>query len=179
MSRTRLPPSRIARRRGAAGTGLRPGEGRDRARRERGVTLVELVVAIVVIGIAASAILGVIASNVQRSADPMVRQQAVAVATAYLEEILLKPYEDPDGSDGEAARTDFDDTDDYDGLVDVGARDQFGNAIGPLAAYTVSVSVASSGALPSTGGGDVLRADVTVTRAPDVSFTLSGYRARY
>ena len=149
------------------------------ATRQAGVTLIELVVSIVIIGIAATAVLGVIASNVQRSADPLVRQQAVAIATGYLEEILLKSYDDPDGVDGEAARTDFDDTDDYNGLVDVGARDQFGNAIAALAPYTVSVSVSASTALPSTGGGDVLRADVTVTRAPDVSFTVSGYRARY
>ena len=145
---------------------------------QRGVTLVELVVAIVVIGIAASIILGVLASNVNASADPMVRQQAVAVARAYLEEILLRDFDDPDGTDGEAARIDFDDVYDYDGLSDAGARDQFDNPIAGLADYNVAVNVVSSGALPGVPAVDALRVDVTVSRAPFLSFTLSGYRTR-
>lgn len=146
--------------------------------RQLGITLIELVVAIVVIGIAASIILGVLASNVNASADPMVRQQAVAVARAYMEEILLRDFVDPDGIDGEAARVDFDDVDDYNGLVNAGARDQFDNPITGLADYTVSVNVASSGALPGVPAADCLRVDVTVSRAPFLTFTLSGYRTR-
>ncbi|MDH3645800.1 MAG: type II secretion system GspH family protein [Gammaproteobacteria bacterium] len=147
-------------------------------RREQGVTLVELVVAITVIGIAASVILGLLSSNVGASADPMVRQQAVAVARAYMEEILLNDFDDPDGIDGEVARVDFDDVDDYDALVDVGARNQFDNAIAGLADYTVAVDVNGSGALPGVPVADALRVDVTVSRAPLLSFTLSGYRTR-
>ena len=52
----------------------------------------------------------------------MVMSQAVAIAEAYLEEISLKSFADPDGVDGEAARVAFDDVNDYDGLVDDGAR---------------------------------------------------------
>ena len=147
-------------------------------RREQGVTLVELVVAITVIGIAASVILGLLSSNVGASADLMVRQQAVAVARAYMEEILLNDFDDPDGIDGEVARVDFDDVDDYDALVDVGARNQFDNAIAGLADYTVAVDVNGSGALPGVPVADALRVDVTVSRAPLLSFTLSGYRTR-
>jgi MSHA pilin protein MshD len=145
---------------------------------QQGVTLVELVISIVVIGIAASVILGLLSINVGASADPMVRQQGVAIARAYIEEIMLRSFTDPDGADGEAARVDFDDVDDYDGLVDVGARDQFDNAIPGLGPYTVAVSVSSSGALPGVPAADVLRVDVTVTRSPYLSFTLSGYRTR-
>lgn len=149
-----------------------------RLHNQRGVTLVELVVAIVVIGIAASIILGVLASNVNASADPMVRQQAVAIARAYLEEILLRDFDDPDGADGEVARVDFDDVDDYNGLSNNGARDQFDNAIAGLADYNVAVNVVASGALPGVPAADALRVDVTVSRAPYLSFTLSGYRTR-
>lgn len=145
---------------------------------QRGVTLVELVIAIVVIGIAASVILGLLSSNVGASADPMVRQQGVAIARAYVEEILLRSFDDPDGVDGEAARVDFDDIDDYDGLVDVGARDQLDNPIAGLEPYTVAVSVSSSGSLPGVAAADTLRVDVTVTRAPFITFTLSSYRTR-
>lgn len=144
-----------------------------------GVTLVELLVSIVIVGIAASSVLGLLSTTGASSADPMVRQQAVAIGEAYLEEILLKPFTDPDGIDGEAARMDFDDLDDYDGLADAGARDQFGNPIAGLGTYAVAVSVTASGGLAGVPPADALRVDVTVVRAPYVNFTLSGYRTRF
>ena len=146
--------------------------------RQAGVTLVELVISIVIVAVAASAVLGALAKTSASSADPMVRQQAVAVAEGYLEEIMLKPYDDPDGTDGEAARAAFDDVDDYAGLSDVGARDQQGNAIAGLGAYNVGVTVAASAALPGVPAGDALRVDVRVSRAPDIDITVSGYRLR-
>lgn len=146
--------------------------------RQRGATLIELVVSIVVIAIAASAVLGVLASNVGRSADAMIMSQAVSIAEAYLEEIMLKPFADPDGIDGEALRTDFDDVDDYHGLVDAGARNQFGLALAALSQYTVSVTVGASGALPSVPGADASRIDVRVTYSPNVTVALSGYKTR-
>lgn len=147
--------------------------------RQGGVTLVELLVSIVIVSIAASTVLGVISMTTAASADPMIRHQAAAIAEAYLEEILLKPIDDPDGVDGEAARADYDDLDDYDGLADAGARDQFGAPIAALADYRVAVSVGASGALPGVPGADATRVDVVVTHANDVSFVLSGYRTRY
>jgi MSHA pilin protein MshD len=146
--------------------------------REHGATLVELVVSIVVIAIAASAVLGLLSGSAGRSADAMVLAQAVSVAEAYLEEISLKPFADPDGVDGEAARPDFDDVDDYDGLVDNGARDQFGAAPGSLAQYTVTVTVVPSAALAGVPGADAERIDVRVTYPPNVAVALSGYKTR-
>lgn len=148
-------------------------------RHQAGVTLVELLVSIVIVSIAASAVLGVISMTTAGSADPMIRHQASAIAEAYLEEILLRPFDDPDGVDGEAARADFDDLDDYDGLADSGARDQFGNPIAALAAYDVSVSVTASAALPGVPAADAFRVDVVVSRGADLSYLLSGYRTRF
>lgn len=147
-------------------------------RRERGATLIELVISIVVVAIAASAVLGLLSRSVGRSADAMVIAQAVAIAEAYVEEISLKAFADPDGADGEALRTEFDDVDDYDGLVDNGARDQFGTALAPLAAYTVTVSVTSSSALTGVPGADAERIDVRVTHPANVTVALSGYKTR-
>lgn len=146
---------------------------------QNGATLVELLVSIVIVAIAASTILGVLAMTTSSSADPMIRHQAAAIAEAYLEEILLKPIVDPNGADGEAARADFDDLDDYDGLSDAGARDQFGNLIAGLDAYNVSIAVTPSAALPAVPVADALRVEVTVSHANDVNFTLSGYRTRF
>lgn len=147
-------------------------------RGERGTTLIELIVSIVIVAIAASAVLGVLSSSAGRSADAMIMAQAVSIAEAYLEEISLKAYADPDGADGETVRTDFDDVDDYNGLLDSGARNQFGTAIAELSRYTVAVTVGTSAALTSVPSGDALRIDVQVTYAPNVTVALSGYRTR-
>jgi MSHA pilin protein MshD len=142
------------------------------------MTLVELVIAIVIVAIAASAVLGVLSSSVGRSADAMIVSQAVAIAESYLEEITLKPFVDPDGIDGEAARINFDDVDDYDGLTDAGAYDQFGNPIAGLGGYTVNVGVVASAALPGVAPADTWRVDVRVQFAPYVDYVLSGYKTR-
>ncbi len=60
-----------------------------------GFSLIELIVAIVVIGIGIAAFAQHINSSTINSIDPMVRQQANAVARAYLEEISLKSFCDP------------------------------------------------------------------------------------
>ena len=146
---------------------------------EQGATLIELVVSIVVVAVAVTSVLGLLTSNVGRSADAMVLEQAVSLAEAYLEEIALKPYADPDGADGESSRAAFDDVDDYHGLVDVGARDQFGNAIAALGAYTVAVSVTPSAALPSVPPADAARIEVTVAHpAAAVDISLTAYKTR-
>lgn len=142
------------------------------------MTLIELVVAIVVTAIAVGAVLGVLADNNRHSADAMIVSQAVAIAESYLEEISLQPFTDPDGVDGELLRINFDDLDDYDGLVDVGAEGLLGLAPGSLSGYTVSVAVSPSSALTGVPSADLYRIDVNVEFDPYVDFTLSGYKAR-
>ncbi len=142
---------------------------------QRGVTLVELVIAMVVVSIALSGVLMVMNYTTAHSADPVVRHQAVALAESYLEEILLKPYSDPDGVDGEGSRDLFDDVDDYHGLSDAGARNQENIAIAGLGSYRVDVSV-----LPAAlNGVAALQAVVTVSSPLGESITLSGYRTDY
>ena len=151
-----------------------------RAFRQRGVNLVELVIAIVVISIAATGVLLVYATAVRYSADPMIQQQGLAVAEGYLDEILARPVADPDGSEAGETRATFDDIGDYAGLSDSPPQDQDGatdwNADGQpdLPGYAVTVAV-----LPNQAVSGVLmsRVDVTVTYPPVVNFTLTGYRA--
>ena len=139
---------------------------------QRGVTLVELVISITIIAIAVSAVLGVLTKLATGSADAMVRNQAVAIASAYLEEIRLKDFT---ANGVPAARALYDDINDYNGLVDVGARDQLGNAIAGLSQYTVRVTV-GAGTMGSLSGASVRRIDVNVQHPSGVNMTLSGYR---
>jgi MSHA pilin protein MshD len=66
--------------------------------RQRGITLIELIIFIVIIGVAMAGLISAINFNVQHSADPVVRKQALAIAESLLEEIELMPFTwcDPD-----------------------------------------------------------------------------------
>lgn len=143
----------------------------------RGVTLVELVVAIVIIGVALAGVLTVFIRNTSASADPVIWHQATSVAEAYLEEILTKNFT----ADGvEASRDLYDDIWDYNNLNDTPPRDQNGIIIGALAGYAVNVQVQAEAlgnpAIPNT---DAARVQVTVTAPVGGAIVISGYRTNY
>jgi len=145
--------------------------------RARGVTLVELIVSIVVIGVALAGVMVVIVRNTSASADPLIWHQAVIVGEAYLEEILTKNFT----ADGvEASRDLYDDVMDYNGLTDSPPRDQNGTAIAALAGYSVNVQVATEALNDITlASGNAVRAQVTVTMPTGGSVVVSGYRTNY
>lgn len=144
-------------------------------RRQRGFTLIELVISMVVIAIAVAGVLLPFQFLVARSADPMIRTQALAIAEAYLEEVSLKPVADPDGGN-EASRALYDDISDYDGLNGP-VRDQEGNSVG-LDDYTAAVTVSAANDL-GIGGGNELRITVTVSHQGQAVVSLTGYRTNY
>ncbi|MEE9280444.1 MAG: type II secretion system protein [Myxococcota bacterium] len=179
-----MPTSPEPRRRGACGARSWAAQLRDAA----GATLIELVISIVIVAIAVTGTLLSINRTVRSSADPMIVKQALAVAEAYLEEVLLRDYYDPDlGAVGgicplaEASRDLYDNICDYDLLDDSGARDQDGNAIAGLGSYRVRISVDAAGAALGglAGSAQVVRVDVRVTNVGVVDITLSGYRTNY
>ena len=147
--------------------------------RHRGVTLVELVVAITIVAIAVTTILGAFAAVATRSADAMMQQQAIAIAESYLGEILQRWVVDPNGTPPNTGRASWDLVDQYNGLVDVGAHDQFGNPIASLSAYTVSVVTSQSSALAGVPAAATRRIDITVTYGSSGKVVLSGYRTNY
>ena len=109
---------------------------------EKGSTLIELIITIVIISIALSGILSVVNITTKHSADPIVQHQAIAIAESYLEEIVLLPITDPNGTNAGETRATFDNIDDYNGLTNSGVIDQNGNAITGLENYTVSIAIA-------------------------------------
>lgn len=158
---------------------VRAGRERGITLRERGVTLIEMVVAITIVAIAATTILAAIGAIASRSADAMMQQQAVAIAQAYLDEIEQRWVVDPNGTPPNTGRGSWDLVDEYNGLLDVGAHDQFGNPIAALSNYTVSVTTTPTGGLAGVPSGSARRIDITVTYPPSGSVTLSGYRTSY
>ncbi len=144
---------------------------------QHGTTLIELVVAITVIGIAVVSVMSVFAAAATRSGEALLREQATAIASAYLDEITSKPFLDPAGADGETTRSNFDDVDDYDALNDVGARNNQGALLPGLNQFTITVRV-GTGALGSIPANEVKRIDVTVRHSTGTSVSLSGYRTR-
>ncbi len=153
-------------------------------KRSRGFTLIEMIIAIVVLAAAVSGILFSFTANIGRSADPMIQQQAIIIAQAYLEEAVLKPYNDPDGGETnsceEGVRIQYDDVADYDCINDAaGALDQFGGTLPGLNNYNIAVNVSTVniGAPAITAR----RVDVTVTHdsATSINLVLTAYRTSY
>jgi MSHA pilin protein MshD len=174
--------------------------------KERGLSLVELLVFIVVVGIAVTGVLSVYSQNARTSADPVVRKQAAAVAESLLDEVLAKPYTycDPDDANAETASsaadcatmaetamgpenlsetryanlTPFDNVNDYNGFSMNPIADLSGNGVG-LDGYSATIRVQSAGAFNGIPDGETLLVTVTVTGPGNHSVSLSGYRTRY
>lgn len=176
-----------------------------RADRARGLSLVELIIFIVVIGAALAGVLRVFTQATAASADPLLRRQALAIAESLLDEVELMPFTfcdaddanletatgsagcaslpdtlGPESGEGRFATPQFDHVDDYHGYAMSGIVDVTGSAVTGLSAYSASVSVAPA-ALGSitVGSGDALRITVTVTGPGNTSVSLDGYRTRH
>ncbi len=71
--------------------------------RQRGVTLIELIVFIVIITVGLMGILSVINVTTRSSADPMLRKQLQTIAEGLMEEVQAQPFTWCDPDDTQAA----------------------------------------------------------------------------
>lgn len=156
--------------------------------RERGLSLVELVMFIAIVGMALAGILVVYNQAVKSSADPMVRKQAIAIAESMLHEVLMQPFSwcDPQDAANDAATPPSSGASCTGGAAN--SQDKGGGALGPQPAvegrfsvnnpfdnvadyngYAMSSGIYSldNGSTPITGLGDYA-ATVTVSRAGSV-----------
>jgi len=151
-------------------------------RSQIGVTLIELVISIVVLSVVVVGVFSALGTMVGRSADPMIREQSVAIAKSYLEEIQLMNFGVPGSCPavpGGGGRINYSNVCHYNGLNDAGAIDQNGNPIAGLNLYSVSVSVSASGNLGGIASANAARIDVTVTGPTTEPVVMTGYRTNY
>ena len=174
-------------------------------RSQAGLSLVELIMFVIIVSVGVVGILTVFNLTAQKSADPQVRKQMLAIAEALLEEAEFKPftYCDPDdanaatalssadctggtggandesklplGPEGGEARDTYDNVSDYNGLSLSPATDIIGNSI---IGYSAAISVNQQQFEASIPLDASLRIMVTVTHGSD-SLSLTGYRLRY
>lgn len=70
---------------------------------QRGLSLIELVMFIVIVSAALAGVLAVLNVTVRGSGDPMTRKQMLAIAEAIMEEVQAKPFTYCDPNDANAA----------------------------------------------------------------------------
>jgi MSHA pilin protein MshD len=151
--------------------------------RQKGITLIELIVFIVIVGVAMAGIVSAINFNVRYSADPVVKKQALAIAESMLEEIMLQNFSDPDGGANvvEASRDLYDDIDDYDNYTrnGISSIDAPSTTITGLEDYDIEVNIDSEAILNGIDGGKAKRITVTVTGPLNTTVLLESYRTNY
>ena len=162
------------------------------SRRQCGVTLIELIAFIVIIGVALAGVLLAVRAAVGSSADPLIEKQMIAIAESLLEEIESKAFTYCDPSDPNAATaasaadcssglavglgplpgqnrysatTPYNNVGNYAGFaMNAGILNPAdGTPLAGLSAYRASVAMVQTGASFGLGAAEVLRIDVTVT----------------
>ncbi len=141
--------------------------------KQSGMTLIELVLAIVVISVGLTGVLAAFQYAVKGSADPLIRKQMLAVAEEMTEEITLKPITPAANVAPVAcARNTYNDIVDYNGYTTLNVCDIDGTALPSLAGYGVRVEVSDATLNSAVPAKRIL---VTVTRGTE-SLSLTSYR---
>lgn len=174
-------------------------------RQNRGFTLVELVLFIVIVGVATAGIVVAFTQSTAHTHEPLIRQRTLAIANAYMDEILRKRWNEntpieggcvvtpsgmcgsviPEaatlGADGTEDRAAYDDVDDYGSLAaNHNPAGQGGAALANHAGYTVTVTVSEPEAdWNGIARDDVRRIAVAVTNPLQETFTVVAYRVNF
>jgi MSHA pilin protein MshD len=150
----------------------------------RGFTILEMLVAIVVISVGLAGVMSAFTNSVKGSADPAVRIQLQAIAEQLMEEILLKPYavtanSAPTKTCGRETYNDVSDFNGYPASASCPISDVDGDPVPNLTGYTVSVSV-SAGSLTASGLATVPGKKVTISvKRGNEAFVLVSWRTDY
>ena len=177
--------------------------------RQKGLSLIELVMFIVIVSVGLVGILMVMNTITRNSADPMIRKQSLAIAESLLEEVQLMPFTfcDPDdprveeataattaectvagvesmGPEGEGrySAPQFDNVSDYHGFTmnaGNGGIRDIHNTQIPALNGYSAQIRVSNQGLGGIAAAETLLIAVTVTGPDNVPLTLEGFRTRY
>jgi len=146
----------------------------------------EVMFAVMVLAFSVAALTQAVVSGQSHTYEAMHSSRAVSLAEAMIDEVLSKPYADPEGAltvgpdAGEGSRDLFDNADDYDGLAEAaGAVQDQAGALFPQLYQSFGRSVTASyttESLPALGGDhDGLSVTVTVTDQNGRVWTVSRF----
>ena len=172
--------------------------------RSRGFSLVELVVIIVILGLALTGVTLVLNQVVQQSPTSLIQTRAMELAQAYLDEIMAKRFDENSGQGGlprcdstdnaalacsassstdggELNRRLYDDVDDYHGLDEQPPQALSNGAnLTNYDGYRVQVSVAYAGSdLGLANNRHAKRITVNITTPTGNTVPVSSYRVNF
>jgi len=166
--------------------------------KQRGYSLIELVITIIISAIVVTAFLTLFSSVQLKSTEPVFQVKAAELGQAYLEEIALKKYDhqSPSGNtvrcnesgpacsgtlglDGAETRVNFNDIDDYNNLTNDPPIDALGNVRSGFNNFSVSISVEYAGDDIGLAAQDMKRIEVTVTAPDSTRYVFSQYRGNF
>lgn len=172
---------------------------------QRGFTLVEIIIGIVVLGISIVLLTVLVFPQAQRSAEPLLQQRAAALGQAFIDEISAKSFDENSdrqgglircgedsttctvpanlGPDGET-RDIFDDVDDYHQLETTAAtlEDALGDDIAARYqgfSYAIDVCYSDNAGICQTVITEFKRVQITVTTSFGQNFVFSTLRGNY
>lgn len=170
------------------------------SRRQQGMTLIELIIFVVIVGTALAGVMTVLNVTARSSADPVVRKQALAIAEAVLEEVMLQPFTwcDPDDpaaatatsyascttvqntAAGKAGESRGSSTVPLDNVLDYNGEAISTNiAGGGSTLYVANVTVAAADLSTITAASDAALLITVSVAAGSESIQLQGYRTRH
>lgn len=140
---------------------------------QKGVSLIEMIVFIIVVGIASSALFATYNYSLMHNTDPLIQVRALELAQAKLDEVLALKYDANTPTGGipacntpagvacnNSTDSNVNDVDDFNGVSDT-----------PYAGYNRSVIVSTS--------NDLKLITVSVTAPKNFSVTLAAYKANF
>ncbi len=150
---------------------------------QRGISLIELIMFIVIISVALTGILLVMTKVTSHSADPLLHKQAIAAAESLLEEIELQDFISASGATVAVTQanrnTAYHIVKDYDGFATSGVFPVSGAAgVAGLGSYNAKVTVTDT-ALGDVAAGSSVLITVKVTDPQGTIIPISGYRTAY
>ena len=159
---------------------------------QSGATLIELVMTIVIIGVAVAGVVGSFSLVSGRSANSLFQTRAVELGQFYMDEILAQKYDEatPVGgvppvsgctinAEEGSNRSAYDDVDDYDAINSAPPQTADGTSLSGYDGFEVSVSVVCAGGEVGLPASDAKRIDLSITGPADSEFSLSAYRANF